>query len=148
MSARRPVVYPEITESLRERTREALADTELRGNLFERNYLLRIRLLMNAVNHRHAKLHDMRVNRLIRGEHEFFNQPIGDVAGRRETLDISPLASNSICASGRSKSIDPRRSRLRCRINASSRINWKLGSRCAYSRTASGCPSNAAWTAV
>ena len=33
MSERRPVVYPEITETLRERTREALADTELRGNL-------------------------------------------------------------------------------------------------------------------
>ena len=33
MSGRRPVVYPEITEPLRERTREALADTELRGNL-------------------------------------------------------------------------------------------------------------------
>jgi len=33
MSERRPVVYPEITATLRERTREALADTELRGNL-------------------------------------------------------------------------------------------------------------------
>lgn len=33
MSERRPVVYPEITAPLRERTREALADTQLRGNL-------------------------------------------------------------------------------------------------------------------
>ena len=33
MSERRPVVYPEITATLRERTRDALADTELRGNL-------------------------------------------------------------------------------------------------------------------
>ncbi len=33
MSARRPVVYPETTAPLRERTREALADTELSANL-------------------------------------------------------------------------------------------------------------------
>lgn len=33
MSGPRPVVYPEITAPLRERAREALADTELRGNL-------------------------------------------------------------------------------------------------------------------
>jgi L-lactate dehydrogenase complex protein LldF len=33
MSGRRPVVYPDASEPLRERTREALADAELAGNL-------------------------------------------------------------------------------------------------------------------
>ena len=47
--------------------------------------------------------------------------------GARVTPVISPNSSNSSSGSGRSKSIEPRRTRLRFRISASSCIQLKRG---------------------
>jgi hypothetical protein len=66
----------------------------------------------------------------------------------RVTDFIAPNSSNSMMGSGRSKSMEPRRSRLRLRISASCFMRSKAGTRSENSARASASPSMIRWTWV
>ena len=114
-------------------------------DFFELDNALGVGLFVNAVERRRRRALPACGDAFVGGQHEFLDQAVGPFALERVTPCIMSGSSNSMTGSGRSKSMEPRASRLRFSMLASSHA--ARNSRTDEELRAQACsPSRMAWT--